>query len=180
MSIDKILRDQDGVIGRKQAIEAGMTPAGIAWRLSTGAWVRVAPAVFRSAAHPESDRARVRVGRLWLGDGATLIGVGAAWWLRMADQAPSRLRFTVPTTRRVRDGPGIEVLRRDVDNADRLEIDGVRVTTRALTVLDAVAEPGRTLGLARACRLAGGRGRPLYRGGRCPLPGRAAPAPASA
>lgn len=146
MHIDEILRDQDGVVGRKQAIEAGMTGAGIAWRLSTGTWIRVAPEVFRSAAHPETDRSRLRTHALWLGDDATLIGVGAAWWLRMVDDPPACFRFAVPAVRRVRSRGEARVLRRDLAEDERMTVGGVPVTTRAVTVLDAVAELGVTAG----------------------------------
>lgn len=146
MHIDEILRDQDGVITRRQAEDAGLTRAQIEHRLATRAWVRAGCSVYRSAAHPESDRSRLRAHALRLGPDATLIGVGAAWWLRMTDEAPSRFRFAVPGWRRVRGSDELGVLRRDLHEDECMLVDGIRTTTRAVTALDAVAELGHLAG----------------------------------
>lgn len=146
MTIDEILRDQDGVIARRQATAAGLGAAAIKHRLATGAWLPVRRAVFRSAAHAETDGGRVWADALWLGDRATLLALGAAWWLRLADAAPTRFRFAVPGNRRVRSTPTTGVVRRDLDDTERVLVGGIHVTTRAVTVLDAVAELGPTAG----------------------------------
>lgn len=146
MSIHDILRSQDGLITREQALAAGMTKGAIEYRLARGDWFRVRPSVFLSAQHPMTDRTRVRAEMLWLGPDATLTGPAAAWWWRLTDQAPSTVRAAVPPWRRVRCPPGTVAERRELAESDRVNLDGLAVTTRALTVLDAVCELGVTAG----------------------------------
>jgi very-short-patch-repair endonuclease len=139
-------RAQDGLITRDQALECGLTRAAIAHRVATGAWVRVLPEVYRAATHAETTRSRVRAALLWLGSDAVLVGVAAAWWWGLSDDPPETVHAAVPTTRRVRSRPGVAVERRDLALADRSEHDGLAITTRARTVVDAAGALGRTSG----------------------------------
>lgn len=158
MTIDETLRDQDGLITRDQAREGGSSDAQIAHRLRNGAWRRVRPEVFLSAEHTLTDRAEVRADMLWLGENATLIGLGAAWWWRIRDDPPPRRRWAIPCGRRVRGRGGTGTVRRAVAEHERVLLDGVRITTRAVTILDVVAELGVAAGSELADReLVGGR-----------------------
>ena len=80
-----LLRRQDGVVSRAQALACGLTRAAIDHRLARGLWTLLWPCVYLSAAHALGPRVRVRAASLWLGPGATLIGAGAAWWWRLLD-----------------------------------------------------------------------------------------------
>ncbi|GAA4782268.1 hypothetical protein GCM10023200_14690 [Actinomycetospora chlora] len=143
-----LLRRQDGVLSREQALECGMTPAMIKHRLTRHLWTLLWPCVYLSAAHGLGPRVRIRAASLWLGGGATLIGAGAAWWLRLLDEPPEVLRFAVPPDRRVRSRPGVRVVRRRLPGR-RSSVDGVPVLSRADAVVDAAAELGLRRGAAR-------------------------------
>ncbi|WP_433783492.1 DUF559 domain-containing protein [Actinomycetospora sp. CA-101289] len=147
--IAALLRRQDGVISRAQALARGLTRAAIDHRLARGVWAVLWPCVYLSAAHRWTARARVRAGALWLGDSATLIGVGAAWWWRLWDEPPEVLRFAVPPERRVRSRPDLRAVRRALEARFRTTIDGVPIASRAYAVVDAAAE----LGLRRGAEL---------------------------
>lgn len=136
-------------MSRAQALACGLSSSAIGRLLDAGVWRLAAPRVYLSAAHRWTARARVRAGALWLGPGATLVGLGAVWWWHLIDAAPDELRFAVPAWRRVRSRPAFRVVRRDVPSRFRAVVDGVPVATRAYAVVDAAAE----LGLRRGAEL---------------------------
>lgn len=146
--IAALLRRQDGVVSRAQALACGLTRAAIEHRLARGLWAHLWPGVYLSAAHVLGPRARVRAGALWLGESATLIGAGAAWWWRLLEEPPEVLRFAVPPTRRVRSRGTVQVVRR-ILTCRCSTVDGVRVVSKAYAVVDAAAE----LGLRRGAEL---------------------------
>lgn len=146
MTIPDLLRRQDGLITREQALTAGLTPRSVEHRVVRGEWLPVRPRVFLSAAHAMTDRARIRADLLWLGADAVLTGLGAAWWWRLTDEPPRTVRVAVPSTRRVRPRDGTIPERRDLPAARRVAVDGLTVTTRALTVVDAACELGVAAG----------------------------------
>lgn len=146
MRVEERQREQDGLITRQQAVECGLTRAAIAHRVSTGTWIRVLPEVYRAATHAETPRSRVRAAMLWLGPGAVLVGVAAAWWWELTEEPPTTVGVAVPTIRRVRSRPGVAVERRDVALSDVSEHEGLPVTTRARTVVDATATLPRKTG----------------------------------
>ncbi|MEJ2862494.1 type IV toxin-antitoxin system AbiEi family antitoxin domain-containing protein [Actinomycetospora flava] len=143
-----LLRRQDGVVSRAQALACGLSRAAIKHRLARGIWTLLWPGVYLSAAHALGPRARLRAASLWLGGSATLIGAGAAWWWRLLDEPPEVLRFAVPADRRVRSRRGVRVVRRVVLGR-RSTVDGVPVVSKAYAVVDAAAE----LGLRRGAEL---------------------------
>lgn len=143
-----LLRRQDGVVSRAQALACGLTRAAIEHRLARKLWTLVWPGVYLSTAHALGPRARVRAAALWLGDSATLIGAGAAWWWRLLDEPPETLRFAVPPARRVRSRTTVQVVRR-ILTCRPSTVNGVRVVSRAYAVVDAAAE----LGLRRGADL---------------------------
>ncbi|MHC1560487.1 DUF559 domain-containing protein [Actinomycetospora sp. C-140] len=143
-----LLRRQDGVVSRAQALACGLSRAAIKHRLARGLWTPLWPSVYLSAAHTLGPRARLRAASLWLGGSATLIGAGAAWWWRLLDEPPEVLRFAVPPERRVRPRRGVRAVRR-VAFGRRSTVDGVPVVSKAYAVVDAAAE----LGLRRGAEL---------------------------
>lgn len=147
--IAALLRRQDGVITRAQALACGLTRGAIDHRLAHKLWTLLWPCVYLSAAHGLGPRLRVRAASLWLGTSATLVGAGAAWWWRLLDDPPDVLRFAVPRERRVRSRDALRVVRRDLEARFRTTLDGVPVASRAYAVVDAAAE----LGLQRGADL---------------------------
>jgi very-short-patch-repair endonuclease len=140
MSIAGVLRRQAGVISRAQALGAGMGPSTISRRLSSRSWVRVHPQVYLVADHDLTAEARLRAAMLWAGPGATVSGLGAAWWHRLWPDPPAMIDLTVRHGWKRRSQPGVRVRRRDLMPEDRTEVNGVLVTAAPLTVLEAAAE----------------------------------------
>ena len=177
MTIEGVLRRQVGVISRSQALAEGMSSSTVSRRVSSGSWVPLHPQVFLASDHGLTDEARLRAAVLWAGPGATVSGVAAAWWHGLWPNARSINEVTVPENRRPAVRPGIQVRRRDLPLADRIEVRGLWVTDVPLTVLEAavaLGEAGSRLidralqrrldfgALYRAhCRNAGRRGSPL-------------------
>jgi len=149
MHLETLFRRQDGLVSRAQAVACGLSASAIGRLLAASLWTLVAPGVYLSAAHRWTTRARIRAGALWLGDTATLIGVGAVWWWRLWDEPPETLRFAVPPERRVRSRPDLRAVRRVLEARFRTTIDGVPIASREYAVVDAAAE----LGLRRGAEL---------------------------
>lgn len=142
VDIEGVLRQQAGVISRAQAVAAGLSDDRIARRVNGGAWRRVHPGVYLAADREFGVEARCRAAALWAGDGATVSGVAAAWWLGLWPDPPARVETTVPERSGLRSRPGLLVRRRDLDWRDRLERRCLWVTDVPLTVLEAAVAPG--------------------------------------
>lgn len=136
MSIDEVLRRQDGVIGRAQARAAGMSARSIQRRLASGDWTELLPGVALAGGHPLGDRARVRAAWLWGGPSSVVTGPAAGFWLGLVARAPSVVEVTVPRTVTRRSRRGVRVRRRDLARVDRATLEGVGVSAVALTALE--------------------------------------------
>lgn len=132
------VRDQDGLITATQARAAGFSASAIGRRLAGGEWVLAAPEVYRDNAVPETARSRVRAAVMSVED-ATLVGRSAAWWWRLIDEEPGDVELAVDRERHLRRRRGVRYLRRTVSPDDVVTVDGVPVTKRAPTVIDAIA-----------------------------------------
>ena len=140
--LQDLLRRQNGVISNTQALDAGLSARVIRRRVATGTWIRVGHLVYRAADHPASPRARARAAVMSVGEDATLVGRSAVWWWRLADEPPPTVEVAVPPARRPRPRPGVSYRRRPVAAADRVVVDGVAVTSKAVSVLAAGADLG--------------------------------------
>lgn len=138
---EELLRRQAGVITREQALACGITRGTVDRRLATRRWVPVHPQVYRDAHHPPSEAARMWAAVSWVGAGAVLSGLAAAWWHGLAPP-PATVAVTVPRRRAVRGRADITVRRRDVHPADRVRLRGLAVTAPALSVLEGAVELG--------------------------------------
>jgi hypothetical protein len=58
---------QHGVIARVQALEAGVTPGQITWRLRSGRWKEVQPGVYLIGGAPSTSRGQLMAACLWGG-----------------------------------------------------------------------------------------------------------------
>ncbi|MEQ3554870.1 type IV toxin-antitoxin system AbiEi family antitoxin domain-containing protein [Pseudonocardia nematodicida] len=144
MRFDDVLKAQDGVISRRQAIACGVSPWMLRARVASGALAEVAPGVFRSAAHRRTAWGAVVVATLWAGRGAVVDGPAAAHLHGMPVPAQARrvVGITIPVSSRRKAPAGIRVRRRDLDPLDRGVCRGVAVTAPALSALEtAVALP---------------------------------------
>ena len=139
VSIDDVLREQDGVISRRQALGCGMSASTVRRRLATGAWDELLPGVFLAGGHRAGDRVRVRAAWLWAGPSSVVTGLAAGYWFGLLGRAPQTVEVTVPRTVTRRSRPGVRVRRRDLDPADRTRHDGVGVGAIAATVLETAA-----------------------------------------
>lgn len=137
-----LLRNHDGVITLAQAQRAGLTQDDVEYRVHTGQWRRCARGVYFADDRQFTDNARIRVGVWAYGDQAVASGLAAAWWHRLTRYAPDVVEVTVPRCRRLRFHPGTKLRRRDLDPAEVVERDHLRVTAPPLPVVEAAARRG--------------------------------------
>jgi very-short-patch-repair endonuclease len=134
------IRSQDGVISRRQALDAGLTRKQVDYRTLTGEWLIVHPGVYRLATAVPTAESSLRAASLWLNGRGVLIGAGAAWWWEMAPDPPVRWQFSTGQQFTVAPRPGLSVSRAFLDPAEVTCRRGVRVVTRPLGVLQAAVE----------------------------------------
>ncbi|MET9326241.1 DUF559 domain-containing protein [Tsukamurella sp. NPDC003166] len=127
---------QDGVATRQQLNAAGVSDSMIASRVDLDEVTLIGRGVFRTKHHPHTDRTAIRVAGLLSGgvaDRAT-----ALFWHGMITEPPAEIGVTVPIERRLRATYGyvIRTRRRALPASDITEVDGVSVTSKALSVLE--------------------------------------------
>jgi very-short-patch-repair endonuclease len=146
-----MLSRQNGLITCAQAAELGMSERTLRRRVEVDGWKRVAPRVYLAGGHPFTASARVRAAGLWAGDRAAVSGPAAAFWLHMRDEPPGPVQLTAVRRSGLRDRPGIQVRRRDLDSDDLVHSRGLVLTGRSLTALEtAIAVPEGSVFLDRA------------------------------
>ncbi len=131
-----VFAEHDGVATLAQLRAAGVTERMIRCRVASKELHRVGSGIYRSALHPHSDGAGIRI--------PVLIAGGAAdrWtalcWHGLTENVPGTITATVPAGRRVRQATGyaLDTRRRDLDPLDLAVVDGLAVTTAPLTVLE--------------------------------------------
>lgn len=142
MTVDSLLARQAGVVSREQALHEGLAPGAIDHLVRRRLWTSLHPRVYLAAGHRPGDEAVVRAAVLWGGEDAVLSGRAAAWWHGMVDRPPAAVGVTVPPHRRPRDRPTVDVRRRALHPEDVTTVRGLRVTARALTVLETAVDLG--------------------------------------
>ena len=153
-----LLDRQAGVVGRAQALAAGLAPREVDRLVARRLWRPVHPRVYLAAGRPLTDEARVRAAALWAGDGAVVVGAAAVWWHGLGsggswDRAPATIGVAVPR-RCPAERPGVRARRRLLPPADVVTLRGLAVPVRPLALLDAAVEagPGGAALLSRALR----------------------------
>lgn len=128
--------EHDGVATLAQLRAAGVTERMIASRVGTRELHRVGCGIYRSALHPHSDRAGIRIPVLIAGGAADRWT--ALYWHGLIEDVPRRVTVTVPAGRRVRQMSGylLDTRRRNLDALDLDVVDGLPVTAKPLTVLE--------------------------------------------
>ncbi|WNG84841.1 type IV toxin-antitoxin system AbiEi family antitoxin domain-containing protein [Mycobacterium sp. ITM-2016-00316] len=137
-----LLRDHDGVITLAQARRAGLSQDDVDYRVHTGQWRRCSRGVYFADDRQFTENARMRAGVWAYGDQAAASGMAAAWWQQLTQYPPELVEVTVPRDRRLQQQPGTRLRRRDLDPAEVVERDGLRVTALPLTVVEAAVRRG--------------------------------------
>ncbi|TRW86328.1 DUF559 domain-containing protein [Mycolicibacterium sp. 018/SC-01/001] len=140
--LDDYFRRHDGVITLAQAQTAGLSHAAVQRRVTSGRWVRRARGVYSVNDQPFTDAARIRAAVWGYGPEAAGSGLTAAWWHGLTKFAPEMVEITVPRNSNGRQHPGCVPRRRDLPSRDVSEVKGLRVTSLALTVVEAAARRG--------------------------------------
>lgn len=140
--LDDLLRRHDGVITSAQARSVGLSYDAVEARVRSGHWRRCARGVYFVEDRPFTDAARIRSTVLGYGELACASGLAAAWWLDLTQFAPGVVEVTVPRNSHGRCHEGSKVRRRDLQTADVIERRGLRVTSIALTAIEAAVRRG--------------------------------------
>ena len=148
---EELVARQDGVVSLAQAAACGYSADRVQRRVREGRWRRLHPGVVLVGGHRLTDKARVRAAWLWAGERAVIAGPAAARWHAMLTRAPTIVDMTMPSALNRCPCPGVRFRRRDLPREDITTVRGVRVTSPALTVLEAaVALPSGSAFLDRA------------------------------
>jgi very-short-patch-repair endonuclease len=139
--LDEYLRKHDGVITLAQARQSGLSQDSIDRRVRSGSWRRCTQGVYFVEDRPFTAAARVRAAVWGYGTQAAASGLAAAWWLGLSTIAPGLIEVTLPRTATSRRHSGSRVRRRDLASADIVEQRGLRVTSLALTAIEAAVRP---------------------------------------
>jgi hypothetical protein len=145
--IRELWRKQNGVLRRDQAVAAGMSTSTIDRRLAAGDWEVVHPRVYKPADRELDDAGTIRGAVLWAGDDATVVDLAAAVWWHMSSGPLPVVRLAVGPDGGHTAPDGIVLTRRSV--AERVRVDGLWVSSRPESALDAGVE----LGLVDGSRL---------------------------
>jgi hypothetical protein len=132
----EVMRHQAGVIGRAQAIDAGLSERQIDHRIATRQWTRLFPGVYLSADAELTWTARAHAATLASGPQSTLVGESAA---AVRGQVAERLPIHVaipPELRRRVAASNVVMHRLEVAADERLHVGGFRTTTRLRTAID--------------------------------------------
>lgn len=124
----ELMRAQDGLITRGQALRCGLSRDQVRYRCSLGEWVAVYPGVFRFASTPVTVRSSIRAAGLWVGPPGWVSGIAALYWWGLSDKPSSDVEVTVPRRRFLRPPSGIAIRRSDLQVADTTVLDGLSVT----------------------------------------------------
>jgi len=106
-----LLRSQDGVLSRSQALAAGVTRGAIRQHLATGRWQRLHPGVYATFSGAVPRAAWLWAALLAAGPGAMLSHETAAELAGIGDRPTPTVHVTVPHGRRVARIPGVVVHR---------------------------------------------------------------------
>jgi len=147
---------QRGVISRRQALSAGMSPEAIKGRIERGKWQRFHKGVYGVFTGPADRQATLWAAVLRAGQGAVLSYQTAAELDRLVDKPSSLIHVTIPPSRRLTAVPGVVVhVKLDAERAThparlpprtRLEETVLDLADSSANVVDAVDWVTRALG----------------------------------
>jgi very-short-patch-repair endonuclease len=108
-SLFELARVQAGVVTSRQALEAGMTRAALAWQLDSSRWQPLRRGVYTLFSGEASREAVLWAAVLRAGPDAMLSHQTAAELARLSDRLSGPLHVTVPASRRLRPVPGLVI-----------------------------------------------------------------------
>jgi very-short-patch-repair endonuclease len=107
----ELVRVQEGVISRRQAISGGTPPGVIDSRIRSGRWLVLRPGIYSVFTGRPSRQATLWAAVLSAGPGAALSHQTAAELFRLTDQPSSSIHLTIPRDRRMRPAAGVVIHR---------------------------------------------------------------------
>jgi hypothetical protein len=157
--VDALLRaraaGQSGLLTRKQALDAGLTPKAIEWRLGTGRWQVVHPGIYQTLPGRGGWETRAVAALLHAGPGAALTHESAAHEWGLVRAAPATVTVVIPAERRARPVEGV-LIRRSRHAAARTDPRAWPHRTQVEhTVLDLSARRGPDRAIAHAAKAVG-------------------------
>lgn len=133
--LEWLARQQRQVFSRGQVDAVGLNRKVISRRVSSGDWHQVGPNTFTFAGVELDWRGRLRAGILDLGDGAQVTAEAAAGLAGWDSYREEPLVFLVPDALRGRSTVGETITIPVIDRRDRRTIDGLPVTSPAMTLV---------------------------------------------
>src|SRR5690349_16132509 len=131
-----VAQNQGGVVSRSQAIQAGLSPGMIKFRVRSGRWRQIYPGVYATFSGDLTRRTRLWAAVLSAGPGAALSHETAAELYRLVDKPAEVIHLTVPAGRRVWPAEGV-ILHRSARATEAVQADTYPPRTRVEeTVLD--------------------------------------------
>jgi predicted transcriptional regulator of viral defense system len=164
-SLREAVREQAGVVSRKQALDSGLSSAQIKHRITSERWTQLYAGVYSVFTGPQVPDAIRWSAVLWGGTGAVISFESAAGVHGLLDGPPPEAsHISVPLNRRVRPAPGITIHLSKHVTGLRFGRGELPVTSPADTVLDlaaaadtfAAAEPWVVRALRRGVATGGG------------------------
>lgn len=139
--VDELASRQYGTFSRQQAEKVGMTPRMILTRVESGAWVRLAPAVYALASAPPKWE-RQMAAALLTRDGSIVAGRSAAYLHEFDGFGPGRPMIMVGPDGNAR-SPLAKVIRSHrFDAMERVRVRGFAVADEPETVMTIAAGTG--------------------------------------
>lgn len=132
-----LVREQHGVISRKQLLALGFSPDAIKHRVANGRLHRIRRGVYAVGRPALNDKARWMAGVLACGNGAVLSHSSAAALWRIRVEQRSEVELSLPSQSH-REVPGLRIHRRPSLNPlrDLTREYGIPVTTPVQTLID--------------------------------------------
>ena len=134
-----LLAAHDGVITRRQALDAGLSSSAIGRLVSRGEWRASAGGVYIATDRAATDRARIRIACAAAGPGAVVGGLASMWWQKAADRLPKTIVVVTPPGRRGRTVAGSLLVHRELQPVDVTVRGGLRVMALPLAAIEAAA-----------------------------------------
>lgn len=127
-----IAEKQYGLIERQQALQAGVSPAGVSRRLASRRWLQVLPGVYRFAGVPTSWEQSLKAATLWGGDRCVVSHETAAA-LHGLTLSGSRVHVQSPKQLQ---RPNIAAHRTRFWGSHRVQVKGIPATSVTRTLRD--------------------------------------------
>ena len=96
-----VMRSQHSLTTRKQALDAGLTPAQIKDRLRNGTWRKLHPRVYGATNAPATPEQALLAATLAAGPTAAASHLSAAWLLGITERPPTHPVITIPYHRSI-------------------------------------------------------------------------------